>query len=143
MQPNSVLYFVLFVLPTSTTSSPAPSSYGSALCPNAVALTPAHHARIVDNYLQLWYGDISVLNDTFSPHITFHGDRFPSSTGTGSEILELNTSSAFGDFVLSSRKGWKRYGFKPTYWLGEQNKVAIRWRLDGVIGNGAIAGFGA
>jgi hypothetical protein len=113
------------------------------MCPDDVPLTPAHHARIVDNYLRLWYGDLSVLNDTFSPHITFHADRFPSPAGTGSEAIELNTSSAFGDFVLSSRKGWERYGFKPTYWLGEQNKIAIRWRLDGVIGERAIESFGA
>jgi hypothetical protein len=97
--------------------------------------TQSRHANIVNNYLNLWKGDLSLVNQTFDPEITFNADRFPSSSGTGSAPLIITTSEGFGAFVNASRQGFETYGFDAFYWLGEGNRVAIRWRLDSIIGN--------
>jgi hypothetical protein len=96
----------------------------------------AHHTKIVNNYIALWKGDLSLLNDTFhSGPITFNADRFPSSSGTGSEKLSITSREAFAGFVQGAGQGFEKYGFEPYYWLGEGNKIAIRWYLDGVVGD--------
>ena len=104
-------------------------------CRSSKVSSHSHHAHIVNNYLKLWAGDLSLVNQTFDPEITFNADRFPSSSGTGAAPLIITTSEEFGAFVNSSRQGSEKYQFDPIYWLGEGNRVAIRWRLDSIIGN--------
>jgi hypothetical protein len=98
-------------------------------------LSQAHRANMVANYLNLWKGDLSLVNKTLSPTITFNADRFPSSSGVGSANLNITTAEEFGAFVNSSRQGFEKYGFDAHYWLGEDNKISIRWFLDAIIGN--------
>ena len=126
--------FILTFVTLSSFTMAAPPPHPQGRCCKPEYATNAHHAHIVDNYLKLWYGDLTVLNDTLSPVISFHADRFPSSDGKGSVQIQLNSSEAFGEFVMTSRIGFKTYGFKPYYWLGQGNLVSIRWYLDGVIG---------
>ena len=38
--------------------------------------------------------------------------------------------------MKQSRVGFEQYGFNASYWLGEGERVAIRWFLDGVVGSG-------
>ena len=104
-------------------------------CTSSKISSRSHHASIVNNYLKLWKGDLSLVDQTFDPEITFNADRFPSSSGTGSAPLTITTSEEFGAFVNASRQGFEKYGFDAFYWLGEGNRVAIRWHLDSVIGN--------
>ncbi|KIN05424.1 hypothetical protein OIDMADRAFT_25981 [Oidiodendron maius Zn] len=104
-------------------------------CTGSTISSRSHHASIVNKYLKLWKGDLSLVDQTFDPEITFNADRFPSSSGTGSAPLTITTSEEFGAFVNASRQGFEKYGFDAFYWLGEGNRVAIRWHLDSVIGN--------
>ncbi|KAK1763058.1 hypothetical protein QBC33DRAFT_623268 [Phialemonium atrogriseum] len=71
-----------------------------------------YHEHIAANYLNVWNGDLTLLNATFSPGVTLYIDRFPSQTGEGSEPVEVGTSEEFCDFVEQSRSGWEQYRFE-------------------------------
>jgi hypothetical protein len=103
---------------------------GASLAGTAVARVHArdenHHAKLVDNYIKLWKGDLSLLNETFSPSITFNADRFPSSSGVGSANMVITKREGFGQFVTNARKGFTEYGFELHYWLGQGNHLVMR-----------------
>ena len=130
--------FVSLTLALANTAAAFPRAHPHSPCCNETIATNEYHAHIVSNYLRLWRGDLSILNETISPVMSFSADRFPASancsTGKGSAYLHLTSSSDFGAFVAESRIGFAKYGFDPIYWLGQENKVAIRWSLAGVIG---------
>lgn len=106
----------------------------AAVCCNPHAATQKQRDLIADNYLNLWNGDFSLINSTFSPQISIHADRLPSSTGVGSDPLDITTSQGFLDWVKKSRTGWDKYSFIKYKSAGEGHNIAIRWSLDAVIG---------
>ena len=138
--PNmNATFFILSLLYALTKMAAAsPTTISPQSCCNETVSTEDWHAHIVTNYIKLWYGDLSVLKQTISPVMTFHGDRFPLSTdcssGKGSAQIHLSSSEEFGAFVEKSRSGFEKYGFVADYWFGHENRVAIRWSLDAVIG---------
>jgi hypothetical protein len=93
----------------------------------------AHLSQILNNYLSIWNGNLSLLDATLSPTISFNADRFPSPKG-GSEAFNITTREEFCGFVLRSRTGWDKYEFKVYSWTGHNNHIAVRWKLDAVIG---------
>ncbi|KKK24330.1 hypothetical protein AOCH_002100, partial [Aspergillus ochraceoroseus] len=97
--------------------------------------THMHHEYILNNYLDIWNGDLSLINSTFSPDLAFHSDRFPSSTGVGSVAIQIPTAQAFRAFVIRSRTGWNQYTFHPYKWAADGLNIAVRWRLEAVMGH--------
>lgn len=106
----------------------------AASCCNPHADSHSQRELIADNYLNLWNGDLSLINSTFSSEISVHIDRIPSSTGVGSEFTKISTSQEFLDWVKSSRAGWDEYGFTKYKSAGEGSNVAVRWIMNGIIG---------
>jgi SnoaL-like domain len=94
--------------------------------------SPEHLALIKDNYLDVWNGNLTLLNETFAPVLQFHGDRFPS--GNTSTLLGINTREDFLAFVERARAGWDQYEFKVHAWVGHENHIAVRWIMDGILG---------
>ncbi|CRG91335.1 hypothetical protein PISL3812_08383 [Talaromyces islandicus] len=100
---------------------------------HGMATNYAHLKQILANYLSIWNGNLSLLDATLSPTISFNADRFPSPKG-GSEAFNITTREEFRGFVLRSRTGWDKYEFKVYSWTGHENHIAVRWKLDAVIG---------
>jgi hypothetical protein len=96
--------------------------------------TQAHYEHMLSNYLNIWNGDLSLVDSTFSSTISVHADRFPSPTGKGSVPLNIASSATFEAFVRRARDGWDRYAFVPYKWVGGDNNIAVRWMLDGIVG---------
>jgi hypothetical protein len=96
--------------------------------------THCYHEHILEQYQSVWNGDLSLANSTFSPRITFHTDRFPSHTGVGSDPITVTTPGAFVGFVEQSRAGWDKYTFTTYRWVGDGDRIAVRWILDAVMG---------
>lgn len=106
----------------------------AATCCNPRAATQKQRDLIANNYLNIWNGDISLIDSTFSPEISVHADRLPSSTGVGSDVLNITTSRGFRDWVTKSRNSWDQYNFIKYKSAGEGHNIAIRWTLDAIIG---------
>lgn len=96
--------------------------------------TTEHYNQIIDNYLSIWSGNYNLTDSTLSPDVTLFGDRFPSSTGNGSDSLSVHTSQDFLGFIERSRTGWDEYGFDLYKSASQDLNVAIRWIMYGVIG---------
>jgi hypothetical protein len=130
-------YMIARVATTLAALNPSLNPREAAQC-KANLCTPDHHAKIVSNYIGLWFGNLDFLNQTISPALLFQADRFPASancdSGVGSNPLPINSSAAFGEFVSNSCVGYSKYGFKVDFWFGHENNVVIRWSLDAVIG---------
>lgn len=94
--------------------------------------TLEHLEHVKNNYLSIWNGNLSLINSTFAPTISFSADRFPSSSG--SQAIDISTREAFHAFVTRSRTGWDKYEFEVYAWTGNENHLAVRWVLDGVMG---------
>ena len=93
-----------------------------------------HHAEIAQNYLDVWNGNLGLVNSTFSSDVVVHADRFPLATGNGSAFLSINSRQDFVAFVERSRTGWDEYGFDLYKSAGQDLNVAIRWVMNGVVG---------
>jgi hypothetical protein len=106
----------------------------AASCCNPHAATEKQRDLIANNYLNIWNGDVSLIDSTFSPEISVHADRLPSSTGVGSDVLNITTSQGFRDWVTQSRSSWDQYNFIKYKSASEGHNIAIRWTLDGIIG---------
>lgn len=107
-----------------------------AKCCNKQATSRAYHETIMNNYLNVWAGDLSLVNSTFAPALTLHGDRFPTGAHGSVQLAPLvNSSAAFAAFVQSTRSGFNKYEFAVDRWAGDGLNVVIRWILHGVIGH--------
>lgn len=130
-------YMIAFAATTVVALSSSLNPREAAPC-KANLCTPDHHAKIVSNYLGLWFGNLDLLDQTISPALLFQADRFPASvncsSGLGSNPLSINSSTEFGEFVSNARIGYSKYGFDADFWFGHENNVVIRWSLDAVIG---------
>jgi SnoaL-like domain len=91
-----------------------------------------HLKNVSDNYLSIWNGDLSLIDSTFAPKFAFHADRFPSPDG--SQAIDINTPDEFRAFVSRARTGWDKYEFEVLAWAGHGNNVAVRWKLNAVMG---------
>lgn len=97
--------------------------------------TQSHLEHISHNYLDIWNGNLALINTTLSPAISVHADRFPSPTGVGSVQLTISSSTDFAAFVERARSGWEKYTFVPYKWIGAGNEIAVRWRLEAIMGS--------
>ncbi|KAJ5432825.1 uncharacterized protein N7458_011981 [Penicillium daleae] len=74
------------------------------------------------------------MNTTFHPDVVLSSDRFPSSSGNGSDLTVVTNRSQFSAFVQRSRNGWEKYTFEPIHSLYDVNSIAVRWKMNGVLG---------
>lgn len=109
-----------------------PSALASSCCRDDIT-TSAFHERLLKNYLAVWDGDLSLINATFHPDVVLHSDRFPSTTG--STIIQVNNRAQYKAFVERSRSGWESYTFDPIHSVAADHSVAVRWIMNGIIGN--------
>lgn len=98
-------------------------------------LVSTKNQRVLDDYLDVWSGNLALAETVFHPDVVLHSDRFPSSTGKGSNLISVTNREQFVAFVQRSRKGWKRYTFTPIRSTGDKDAVAVRWAMHGVIGS--------
>lgn len=98
-------------------------------------LVNTRNQRVLDDYLDVWSGNLALAETVFHPDVVLHSDRFPSSTGKGSDLISVTNRDEFVAFVQRSRKGWKRYTFTPIRSTGDKDSVAVRWAMHGVIGS--------
>ncbi|KAJ5626446.1 hypothetical protein N7528_003873 [Penicillium herquei] len=97
--------------------------------------TNSYHEHILNNYLAVWDGDLSLLKSTFHPDVVLYSDRFPSSTGNGSDATVITNREEFAAFVERARNGWDSYTFNPITWVGGGHSVVVRWKMEGVLGS--------
>ncbi|CEJ95216.1 hypothetical protein VHEMI10711 [[Torrubiella] hemipterigena] len=92
----------------------------------------ARHEKVISQYLRCWGGEFDLMNSTFAPDVHLYQDRLP--TANGSEASNLVNRQEFLAFIKRSRTGWEKYGFEVIFWAGDENKIAIRWRLAAIMG---------
>lgn len=129
---NNMSFPGLFTLNLALSCMPAITA--TPCCNASSYSTQSHYEHVLSNYLNIWNGDLSLINWTFSPTISVHADRFPSPAGVGSVPLSATTSADFEAFVQRARNGWDKYTFVPYKWVAGENKIAVRWMLDAIMG---------
>ena len=97
----------------------------------------AYNKKMVDNYLAVWQGEYQLLDSTFMPGMELIADRFPSPAGfgNGSTPKDIHTSEEYLDFIKLARAGWDGYSFDVLRWAGNDHEIAVRWRLNAVMGS--------
>jgi hypothetical protein len=95
--------------------------------------TQEHLQDVLNRYLKIWDGDLSLIDSTLAPTLSFYADRFPAANG-GSQPIDIDSAEGFRTFVVRSRTGWEKYEFKIHAWTGNGNQLAVRWRLEAIMG---------
>ncbi|KAH6949649.1 hypothetical protein BKA56DRAFT_682731 [Ilyonectria sp. MPI-CAGE-AT-0026] len=89
--------------------------------------------EILDQYVRIWNGDLSLEMATFNADAKMHIDRL--FTGNETVYLPINSSKAIIDFVQLARQGWSKYEFIVLWTAGSEGQnLALRWMLNAVIG---------
>lgn len=96
------------------------------------SITKEQQEQIRDNYLALWGGDYTLSDKVLSSGVTLNIDRHP--TANGSVPVIVNNSKEFMDFLKWSRTGWEKFAFKVVHWAADGHNIAIRWKLEAVMG---------
>ncbi|KHN95438.1 uncharacterized protein MAM_06715 [Metarhizium album ARSEF 1941] len=104
----------------------------SQSCSPKKPITRERQKQIKDDYLALWCGDYSRADKVLSPGVTLNIDRHP--TADGSAPVVVNNSSDFMNFLRWSRTGWEKFNFKVVHWAADGHHIAIRWKLEAVMG---------
>lgn len=110
------------------------NAHASSACCKGYAKDGRHQETILSNYLAIWGGDLSLMDTTFHPDVVLSSDRFPSSSGNGSDLTVVTNRTQFSAFVQRSRNGWEKYTFEPIHSLYDVNSIAVRWKMNGVLG---------
>lgn len=87
---------------------------------------------MLNNYMGIWNGNFGLLNDTLTTDIHFEMDRHP--VASGSEPTLATTAEEFLGLVYWSHQGWQDLKFSPVNWLGQDNKIALRWNYTAHMG---------
>lgn len=104
----------------------------SQCCSSEKSITRDHQKQIKDDYLAIWGGDYSLSDKVLSSDVTLNIDRHP--TANGSAPVVVNNSKEFMDFLKWSRTGWETFAFKVVHWAADGHNIAIRWKLEAVMG---------
>lgn len=104
-----------------------------ACCTKELDITQAYRKQIADKYLAMWGGNTAVANEILSPEVNMWVDRHPGPNGT--QAVPGANRDDFLAFVAWSRNGWDHFEFQPIHWAGDAQNVAIRWRMNGILGN--------
>ncbi|KAK2596248.1 hypothetical protein QQS21_006340 [Conoideocrella luteorostrata] len=113
-----------------------PSEAVASKCCPGVFKTHEHHARILQNYVDIWAGNLSLIDSTLAPALSLQIDRFPTgSHGSVPLAPTINSSAAFSSFVQSTRSNFDKYGFTVQKWAGEDRHISLRWTMEAVLGD--------
>jgi hypothetical protein len=104
-------------------------------CGPSRTITNQHREKILDNYVKIWNGDLSLVNETFAPILTLQIDRFPAGSHGSVTIGPTLNSSTFAAFVERTRSTLREYSIIPQKWVGEGRGIAVRWVMEGVMGD--------
>lgn len=104
----------------------------ASCCAKEFKITPAHRETMMNNYMNIWNGDFSLLNSTLTDKIHFEMDRHP--VATGSEPTLATTSGEFLGLVMWSHQGWQSVNFEPVVWIGDGDIIALRWEYTAYMG---------
>lgn len=64
-----------------------------------------------------------------------YSDRTP--TANSSEAHVIQSSQDILNFMHQAQTGWDKYQFEVAGWAGgDGGNVAVRWKLNGIIGEG-------
>lgn len=88
--------------------------------------------NLANNYLKMWGGDLKIAEQILHKDLVMHADRLPSANG--SDLLRVTSREGFEAFIQKSRTGWSKYWFDLTYWVGNGNQMALRWKMNGIVG---------
>ncbi|KFY09575.1 hypothetical protein V492_05434 [Pseudogymnoascus sp. VKM F-4246] len=119
---------------TATLLSLSITPFASAT-PCCLPLPPDHHKKVIDLYTRTWNGEDALLNKTFAPTAQLYSDRTPAANG--SEVHVIRSSQDILDFMHGAQTGWDKYQFEVAGWAGgDGGNIAVRWKLNGIIGEG-------
>ncbi|KAJ5890134.1 hypothetical protein N7504_010944 [Penicillium tannophilum] len=90
---------------------------------------------MLNQYISVWDGDLSLVKSTFHPDVRLFSDRFPSSTGNGSTLTAVTNRDEFAAFIENARVGWGKYTFDPIRWVSNGHQIAVRWKMEGILGS--------
>ncbi|CAI7567245.1 unnamed protein product [Penicillium glandicola] len=107
---------------------------GSSCCGPDIT-SRAYHARLLDNYIAVWGGNLSLIDTVFHPDVVLFVDSFPSANGNGSTVTHVTNRDEFTAFVERSRTGWKEYYFEPIRTVAADYSIAVRWKMHGILGS--------
>ena len=102
-------------------------------CGPHCTITSQHREKILDNYVKIWNGDLSLVDETFAPMLTLHIDRFPAGAHGSVTIEPTLNSSTFAAFVERTRSTLREYNIVPLKSVGEGRGIAVRWAMEGVM----------
>jgi hypothetical protein len=125
---------LLSILPGFFVAALASTGYADKCCSGRFT-THEHHEKILQNYVDIWGGDLSIVNSTLASNLTLQIDRFP--TGSHGSIQigpSINSPAAFSSFVQSTRAGFDDYNVFVQKWAGEGNYISLRWTIKAVLG---------
>lgn len=122
------LFFSLLLLETVTAADDC--------CKNVTSRQ--YHQQFVNKWLDFWNGNTSLLNGLAEPDMITYQDRVPSPTGNGSESVYINSSDGLSQGMVYALSPYESYYFNLVGWAGMDTHLAVRWRMDAVLGKGAM-----
>lgn len=129
MKLNFIFHAVLCSLLSFPVTLAGPS------CCRADITSSAYHDRLLENYIAVWGGDLSLIGTIFHPDVVLYLDRFPSKSGKGSTVTHVTNRTELVAFVERSRGGWKEYRFEPIRSVAADHSIAVRWEMHGILGS--------
>ncbi|KAI9152009.1 Transcription elongation factor SPT5 [Paramyrothecium foliicola] len=123
---KTLLWLSVSLLAFATQAAPA-------CCSKEFNIDQAYRKQIADKYLAMWGGEVALAEEILSPEVDLWVDRHPGPNGT-LPVPGANRDD-FLAFLTWSRTGWDHFEFEPIHWAGDQQNVAIRWRLNAILGD--------
>lgn len=91
-----------------------PVALAGPSCCRADITSSAYHDHLLENYIAVWGGNLSLIGTIFHPDVVLYIDRFPSKSGKGSTVNHVTNRTELTAFIERSRGGWKEYRFEPV-----------------------------
>jgi hypothetical protein len=89
----------------------------------------------ISKWTSFWNGDFDLLNEVAEPDMVMYSDRTPSQSGNGSDLFPVTSAEIFGQALQLAFLPYESYIFELTGWAGTEDRLAVRWRMDAVLGN--------
>ncbi|VUC30696.1 unnamed protein product [Clonostachys rosea] len=110
----------------------APKNNANSSCCRKDLNSNEYHKELSTNYLNMWSGNLTIAETILHPDLTMYADRLPSANG--SDLIRVTTRDEFVAFIGKSRTGWQKYWFDMIHWVGTGDKLAMRWKMNGLVG---------
>jgi hypothetical protein len=104
-----------------------------ACCAKEFNIDAAYRQQVADQYLSMWGGEVALADELLSESVHLYVDRHPGPNGT--VPVPGNNREDFKAFLGYSRNGFDKFAFEKVYFAGDQLNVAVRWKMNGILGN--------